>query len=136
MFSVYALLGDTSAPLSDQLLFEQLSAYFARHEQLSLSWNTLPFGRGRQLLLHWPSWTVSVIYEESDSVAKDSGEIQRRLGAAAPYDLSGIRRRIRVVFADDNTREHTDLAVLMLDFLTDIPGAVVFDAQQNKIMDG
>jgi hypothetical protein len=46
----------------------------------------------------------------------------------------GIRKRIRAVFDDDDGGEHTNRAVNMIEFLTAIPGAVVFDPQQNDIV--
>ncbi len=51
-----------------------------------------------------------------------------------PAGLSRIRRRIRAVFGDDDSRDRTNEAIEMFRFLTAIPGAVVFDPQQNDIM--
>jgi hypothetical protein len=134
VFVLYGLLGDASPPFSDEILSRELSRYFSGDERVSVSSRALPFGGRRVVVLSWPSWQIRVAYEEGDSVAKDSAEIRRRLGAAAPSGLPGIRKRIRAVFGDDDGREYTNEAIEMMQFLTAIPGAVVFDPQQNDIV--
>ena len=134
MFVLYALLGDASPPFSEAILADELSRYYSRDERLSVSSQALPFGGRRVVTLNWPSWHITVAYEEGDSVAEDSAEIHRRLGAAAPDGLPGIRKRIRAVFGDDDARDYTNETIEMFQFLTAIPGAVVFDPQQNDIM--
>ena len=134
VFVLYGLLGDASPPFSEEILARELSRHFSGDERVSVSSRALPFGGRRVVVLSWPSWQVRVAYEEGDLVAEDSAEMHRRLGAAAPGDLSGIRRRIRAVFGDDDGRKYTNEAVRMFEFLTAIPGAVVFDPQQNDIV--
>jgi hypothetical protein len=133
VFVLYGLLGTGSPPFSHEILSRELSRYFTGDERLSVSSQALPFGGRRVVVLSWSSWQIKVAYEEGDSVADDSAEIYRRLGAAAPGDLPGIRKRIRAVFGDDDGREYTNQAITMIEFLTAIPGAVVFDPQQNDI---
>ena len=45
--------------------------------------------------------------------------------------ISGIRNRIRAVFGDNDGRDYMNETIEVLGFLTAIPGAVVFDSQQN-----
>ena len=134
MFALYGLLGEGSPPFSEEALARELSRHFSTDGRVTVSLRPLPFGGRRQVALIWPSWQVNAYYEEGDLVAEDSAEIQRRLGAAAPAGLSRIRRRIRAVFDDDDSRDHTNEVVEMFRFLTAIPGAVVFDPQRNDIM--
>ena len=134
MFVLYGLLGSASPPFSDEILLRELSRYFSGDERLAVSSQALPFGGKRVAVLSWPSWQVKVAYEEGSSVAEDCAEIRRRLGRAAPGDLQGTRKRIRAVFGDDDGREYTNQAIMMLEFLTAIPGAIVFDPQQNDIV--
>ena len=119
-----------------EILSRELSRHFSGDERLSVTSRALPFGGRRAVVLNWPSWQVSLAYEEGGLVAEDSAEITRRLGAAVPCGLSGIRNRIRAVFGDDDGREYTNEAVQVLEFLTAIPGAVVFDPQQKDIIGG
>lgn len=138
MFTLYALLGDGAPPFSHEILSTELSRHFSGvswHERVSMESRTLPFGGRRVVALSWPSWVVTVAYEEGDWVAEDSAEIDRMLGAAAPAGLSSIRRRIRAVFGDDDDREYTNEAIWMMQFLDEIQGAVVFDPQQNNIVE-
>jgi hypothetical protein len=134
VFVLYGLLGDASPPFSHEILSRELSRFFSGDERLSVSSRALPFGGRRVVALSWPSWEIRVAYEEGDSVAEDSAEIHRRLGAAAADGLPGIRRRIRAVFGDDDGREYTNETIEMMEFLTAIPGVVVFDPQQNNIL--
>ena len=134
VFALYVLLGGGSPPFSEQVLARELGRHFSTDGRVTVSLRPLPFGGRRQVALSWPSWRVSAYYEEGGRVAEDSAEIQRRLGAAAPADLSRTRRRIRAVFDDDDGGDHVNEAVEVFRFLTAIPGAVVFDPQQNDIM--
>ena len=134
MFVLYGLLGEGAPPFTDEVLLRELGRSFGGDGRLSVSSRALPFGGRRSVVLSWPSWQVSVTYEEGDLVAEDSAEIYRRLGAAAPRGLPGIRNRIRAVFGDDDGRHYTNEAVQVLQFLTAIPGAVVFDLQHNDII--
>jgi hypothetical protein len=134
VFTLYGLLGEGAPPFSEEVLARELSQHFSADGRVTVSLRPLPFGGRREVALSWPSWQVNAYYEEGDRVAEDSAEIQRRLGAAAPAGLSRVRRRIRAVFDDDDSRDHTNEAIEVLQFLTAIPGAVVFDPQHNDIM--
>ena len=134
MFVLYGLLGEASPLLSEEILSRELRHYFGGDDRLSVSSEALPFGGRRMVVLSWPSWRMKVGYEEGAIVADDSAEIRRRLDAAAPADLAGIRKRIRVVFGDDDGKEYTNETMRMFEFLTAIPGAIVFDPQQNDIL--
>lgn len=134
MFVIYGLLGAASPPFTEEILASELGRHFSADRRVSVSLRPLPFGGRRVAALSWPSWQVNVYYEEGDRVAEDSVEIQRLLGAAAPAGLSAIRRRIRAVFADDDAKDHTNEAIEVSQFLTGIPGVVVFDPQQGDVM--
>jgi hypothetical protein len=134
VFVLYGLLGGASPPFSDEILLRELTQFFSGDERLAVSLRALPFGGKRVVVLSWPSWQVRVAYEEGDSVADDSAEISRRLGWTGPGDFPGAGKRIRAVFGDDDGKEYTNQAVRMIEFLTAIPGALVFDPQQNDIV--
>jgi hypothetical protein len=57
------------------------------------------------------------------------------LGEDSPaFTQDTVARRIRVVFGDDDGRDFTSEAIEVTGFLTAIPGAVVFDPQQNDLV--
>jgi hypothetical protein len=133
MFALYALLTDEAPAISNETLARDLQQWFKNHTDFWIKTEKLPFGNRENLILRWPSWGIRVAYEEGEKVESDSVEIQKLLASAAPCDLSRFRRRVRVVFGDDDGREHTNETIHMMDFLQRIPGAVVFDPQQNEI---
>lgn len=134
MFVLYRLLGEGAPPFTDEALLGELVRGFGGDERLSASLRALPFGGRRAVVLSWPSRQARVACEEGGLAAEDSAGIHRRLGAAAPRGLPGIRRRVRAVLGDDDGRGYTNEAVRVLRFLTAIPGAVVFDPQHNDII--
>ena len=134
MFSIYALLGESSPEMSTESLAAQLKSLFRNEEGFSLQFEKLPFWKDPSLALRWTTWFARVCYEEGKRVAEDSAEIARILGSAAPVKLAGIDKRIRVVFGDDDAREYTNQIIYLMDFLCGIDGAIVFDPQQKDIV--
>ncbi|MGF1425789.1 hypothetical protein [Kitasatospora sp. LaBMicrA B282] len=133
-FTLHALLGPESPAMSNESLAADLSARFDGRGDFSLRFGRLPFSNHPLLALRWGSWPVQVSYEEGEYVAKDSRHIQATLGTTAPFDVSGITRRIRVVFGSDDARDFTDRIIELMDFLCSIRGAVVFDPQQGDVV--
>lgn len=133
-FSLLALLTDRSPPLSNESLADELRAYFEREPDFSLKFERLPFARTDTLALRWGTWLVRVAYEEGSRIQDESAQIQQILGARAPCELSGIDRRVRAVFSDDDERAYTNQIIYVMEFLGDIEGSVVFDPQQNDLL--
>lgn len=61
--------------------------------------------------------------------------IRTNLFAGAPAGIETISRRIHVFFGDDQDRNYTTQALDIMQFLEGIEGALVFDPQQNKLLD-
>jgi len=133
-FPLYALLGDVAPKISNESLATDLRDMFGSDSNFSLEFEKLPFKKNKSLALRWGKWRVSIAYEEGADVLADSAEIQKIVGSSAPYDLSGIGRRIRAVFANDPQREHTNEIVRVMDFLRKIEGAVLYDAKQKELV--
>lgn len=133
-FTLCALLTDDAPVVSNETLARDLQKLFRNESNFLIKTEKLPFNNRQNLILRWPSWGISVSYEEGETVEKDSAEIQKILGKSAPCDLSHIRRRVRVVFGDDDDREYTNETVAMMNFLYKIRGAVVFDPKRNDIV--
>lgn len=126
-FSIYALLGDRAPTITDEVLVSELKEYFRKKDDFTLEFE-------ETIMLCWGDWRVRLCYEHGPEVEQDSAVIGRILGAIAPYDLSSIDRRIRVVFPDDDTREHTNHILFAMDFLRSIPGVIMFDPQQRDLV--
>ncbi|KMW44347.1 hypothetical protein PQH03_20440 [Ralstonia insidiosa] len=134
-FSLLALLTEQSPVISNESLADELKAYFENEEDFSLKFERLPFAKTDTLALRWGNWLMRVAYEEGSRIQDESAQIQEILGKRSPRELSGIDRRVRVVFADDNDREYTNQIVDMMQFLQDIEGSIVFDPQKNDLME-
>ena len=133
-FALYALLGPDSPELSSDSLAADLRALFGEEDNFSVEVERLPFAKGPTLALRWGAWLARVSYEEGERVVEDSRFIQHTVGGSAPFDLSVISRRIRVVFGDDDERVHTNQMIFLVDYLQAIDGVVLFDPQQAELM--
>ncbi len=134
-FALYALLGEQAPHISNESLASDLQSFFKNEEGFSLDFEQLPFAKSKTLVLRWDGWLVRVSYEEGKNVEADSWEIQKIVGASAPYNLSDINRRVRVIFGNDDAREFTSQIIYLMDFLRAIPGVVIFDPQQNNLVE-
>lgn len=133
-FSMYALLGDEAPSITNESLADELKLYFRDEANFSLEFEALPFAAKDTLALRWDDWLVRVAYEEGDNVLQDSVDISNLIGSSAPFDVSAIARRIRLVFSSDEGNEHTNQILYLVDFLRDKRGVVLFDPQQRDLV--
>lgn len=133
-FSIYALLSDESPAVSSESLAAHIEKFFRKEEGFSWQFEQLPFAKTKTIALRWGSWLVRVAYEEGKNVLQDSADIAKIVGAAVPAGVADIGRRIRVVFSDDDGQKYTNQIIFVMDFLRDIPGAIVFDPQQKDLI--
>lgn len=136
-FALYALLGDEAPIISNESLAEDLNTLFVKEQDFSLQFEKLPFSTTKTLALRWNSWLIRVSYEEGESVRKDSQEIQilqSNNNNALTNDVSQIERRIRIVFGNNDTLEHTNKIIYLIDFLKNIKGVLIFDPKQNSFI--
>jgi len=133
-FALHAFLGPDSPGTSNDLLAAHLCALFADDEDFCLTWEHLPFAKAPTLVLRWGDWLARIAYEEGERVTQDGAYARGVLGERAPFDLSGATSRVRVVFASDDDRAHTNQIVSLMHFLQQLPGAAVFDPQQGDIV--
>jgi hypothetical protein len=118
--------------LSIESLAADLKRLFRHEDGFSMSFEKLPFADSPSLMLRWDQWRIRVAYQEGDAVSEETTQIRKVLGPGAPDQLPGMRRKIHVVFGDDNDREHTNQMIYVMDFLRALPGAILFDPQQNN----
>lgn len=133
-FSLYALLGESAPTITSESLFSELKNLFCNEEKFSIRFEQLPFVKGKTISLYWGDWLARVNYEEGEVVSRDSEDICKIVGAAACEDISGVTRRIRVVFGDDEYQEYTNQIIYIIDFLRKIPGIVIYDPQQRDFI--
>jgi len=134
-FTLYALLSkEESPPMSAEDLMSRLDAFFTRTTDFSSRFETIPFSNNKSVRLEWSGWSVVLTYSKGEEAKDDSIEINKRLGKSAPAALERIDRRIHVFFADDANQIHTTQIVDVMAFLESIDGAIIFDPQQNKLL--
>ena len=134
-WSVYALLTDEAPPIDVAWLMQACTHAFAA-QGCSIQETFQPFARWPALLLRWDHWSVRLAYDVGDPVLADSRYIQRVAGDMVPYgmppdSIGRCGRRLRAVFGDDPEREYTTPILAVIDFLQDIPGAVLFDTARE-----
>lgn len=106
MFSVQALLPRSESP---EVWAEKLVQFLASSETSSdftLTESELPFGGGRQFMLNWGEWTMTVHPGQESS------------------DRSGEPSSLRVVFGSDPSLDFTNHMIWVQEFLQAIPGAL------------
>lgn len=133
-FVLYAFLQDDSPPLSPEGLMARLNDTFGKSKRYSSRYETNPFTKEKSVRVQWDRWSANLTYGEGDKARSNAQEAQKRLGGSAPEALSIVHREIHVFFADDRDREYTTEAVEIMGFLEGIEGAIIFDPQQNKLL--
>jgi hypothetical protein len=135
MFTLYAMLAEGAPAVSSEWLAAELGSRYGKSKGFSWKYAQLPLAKHKSVSARWGEWLVRFNYEEGKHVAVESTEISKILGPAAPPNLAGIDKRIRVVFHDDPARKYTNETIDIMEFLTQIKGAIVFDPQQKNIME-
>ncbi|MGW3498017.1 hypothetical protein [Streptomyces sp. NPDC001020] len=133
-FALHAFLGPDAPEMSNESLAADLRELFEDEAGFTLQWERLPFSKGPTLALRWGAWLTRVAYEESQTVAEDARFVHAMTGGSVPIDLSAATRRVRVVFGDDDAREYTDQIISLMDYLSEIKGAIVYDPQQADVL--
>ena len=135
-FVLYGLLGEEAPDVSIDSLATDLRTFFSQTQGFGLEFEADPFDPlRRNLVLSWGAWWVRVFYETGPEVLADSITIEAMAGEESPKRrIAQIGRRIRVLFADDEGREHTNQIVFVMDFLSAIPGITVFDPQRHEFV--
>ncbi|MCE2596387.1 hypothetical protein K6Y31_16440 [Motilimonas cestriensis] len=135
-FNLLGLITDGSCQLNIEKLSEQLSSFFKETENFSIEYEDDPFEEESQnLLLRWGDWWIRVFFESGELVAQSSCEIAEILPPNSVEGLSGVDKRVRVLFADDEQREFTNEILYMMVFLETIPGTIIYDPQKNELLD-
>lgn len=126
MFSIHAYISATDV-LPLEILKQNLAGLFQDPHSAppEISSNPLPFGGEPRLIFLWPTWNFSVSCESGEAVENDAAFCSRESGVVFLSDLPV--HRLRFVFADDVERDFTNHILWIVDWLKEIPSAVVFD---------
>jgi len=133
-FAIYGLFKKEAPEISTKMLAHELRRFFENEEHFSLSFDRLPFSEDDTIVLRWNDWLVHVSYEEGVEVQKDSAEIAKILNEKPENEIFDIKRRVRMVFGSDDSMEHTNQIIFLLDFFREMQSVILFDPQQNDLI--
>jgi len=134
-FELYGLLPEGGPEVTLDTLASDLTRFFAGTERFHLEPEDDPFDSSRRnLLLTWGDWWTRVFLEAGPEVAAASAEIAAVAGQPVPEGPFLADKRIRVLFAGDQSREYTNHAIFMMDFLGTVPGLAVYDPQRQVFL--
>lgn len=135
MSVIHAYLAKSSHPYSHERLASELSDYFdfERKNGLEIGVSANPFTREKYLILRWPGWNFTAHFETGRSVDEDVNYIAS-VTKDCPPEIKDCAERIRFVFSPDEGREFTNHIIWAIDYLAEIPGAIIFDETQKTIV--
>lgn len=134
-FSLYCLLDESSGDFSLEFLERQLGGYFSKIGDFSIEYDEDPFDPlDKHLRFSWGSWWMLIFYETGQHVIDDSREIANYIDSNQVDKISIINKRIRVRFANDDTKAYTNHMICVMDYLEDIPNSVIFIPESNEFL--
>ena len=134
-FSLYCLIAEKNSNFNIEKLFVDLGVYFLKTENFQIDFEVDPFdSSGKNLLLKWGEWWIRVFYENGDDVVSDCEFISKYADPSIMKQLKKIDSRIRVLFADDDDRSHTNQIIFMTDFLEGKKNLLIFDPQNKRFV--
>ncbi|MBU7320012.1 hypothetical protein [Paenibacillus oleatilyticus] len=135
MFVIHAYLAKSSNPYSYERLASELGTYFDSETKhgLKIGTSTNPFTKQKYAILQWTGWNFSAHFETGRNVAADADYIASVVEDCPP-EIKDCTDRIRFEFSSDERRDFTDHIIGAIDYLLEIPNAIIFDESQKKII--
>jgi hypothetical protein len=137
-YSIYALLSKDSPEINISSLLDDLRLFFSKTDEgvAIFELEEDPFDASeRNILVTWDGkWWIRFFYDEGPDVAQDSIEISKMLNGNPPLSIERNDRRISVLFGDDESRSYTNHVIFTVDFLQEVPGALLFDLRKKCIL--
>lgn len=135
MSVIHAYLAKSSNPYSHERLASELGTYFDFDTKNGLEMGTSanPFTKEKYLILRWPGWNFTAHFETGHNVAEDVNYITSTVKDCPP-EIKECTERIRFVFSPDEGRDFTNHIIWAIDYLSEIPGAILFDESQKTII--
>ncbi|PQO26639.1 hypothetical protein [Blastopirellula marina] len=126
------ILLTSAEPMDLGQIVEHLAGEFATQAEIVIHASTTADG-STFLELQKGDWSIAVSYESGDIVAEESQEIARLYAEFRPDrdEIAACRQRIDVVTTADPEMEHFNDFVLLLERLEKLPGAVLFDPENE-----
>ena len=133
MFALHAFITSDQDAYPLAILETALSTLLAGQDDIGpeVSYSTLPFSNQPRLLYRWPTWNFSVTSDQGEQVAADADFVAQTCGAVFPGGRP--THRIRVVFAQDSSRDFTNHIIWIMDWLKEIPGVVLYDETSKSL---
>jgi hypothetical protein len=135
-FSLLCPIVDSSVEIDVASLERNLKDYFQGAEGLSVDLDEDPFEDGEHdVVLRWSNWWVMFFVETGSDVLSEAQEMALCAADVSAHAVASSSKRIRVVFADDDEKVHTNDIIYVMEFLESLEGVLVFDPQQGVFMD-
>jgi hypothetical protein len=132
-FTILTMLSKDSPPFNVNRLLQDLENNFPKDDGYRISKSFMPFSKYETLFLSINDWSATFDYEDDSDVLEDSKGISETLGPISTNYLTTAERRIRAVFGDDDAGDYVNEVIYALEFLSDIPGVVLYDPQKGDI---
>lgn len=133
MHSLNTFLFGDDADLGREGIFQLFRDHFAG-PKVSFSENKKPFGLPSSLRLTFEGgYFIDVSFIANDSVWQSVEHVAKVTRTSLP--TSGKVAEVRTIFADDPNSDFDYHTIEVYDFLTRIPGAIVYDDNHKSIME-
>ena len=125
----------TDEPKSLAELADGVRDWFARDEEMIMSFDTAPFGIGEHIVLNWDSWYLRFYFETHEEVADQAQDVAARLAVdrADQRAIANCARRVRIVATDEPEPDHITQHIMATEFLQQLPGCVMYDPNRDEL---
>jgi hypothetical protein len=127
------LTGDKPKTLEE--LVDGVREWFAKDPQMTLSFDTAPFGIGDHIVTNWDTWYLRFYFESHEEVAEQAQDIAARLASGRPdrQAIANCTRRVRIVATDEPEPDHITQHIMATEFLQTLPGCVMYDPNRDEL---
>lgn len=134
-FSLYCLMSSELNSLSLKVIEQQLKYRFSKTSNFRIEYEEDPFDPlEKRLLLSWGKWWIRVFFEIGLNALEYSKDLSKYANAEDLDKLSKADMSIRVLFYDDDEKQFTNEAVIMLDYLESFSEVLMFNPDNNSFM--
>lgn len=85
------------------------------------------------MIFRWSGWSFTAHFETGRNVVADANYVTSVVKDCPP-ELTDCSERIRFVIAPDANRDFTNHIIWAIEYLLEIPDAIVFDESQQTII--
>ena len=133
MHTLNTFLFGEDADIGREGVFKLVQEQFGNTKGVSFTENKKPFGLPSALRLNFPGgYFVDFSFIANDSVWQSVEYVTKVTGRSLPK--AGNVAEIRTTFADDPESNFDYYTMFVYEFLTDIPGAIVYDDNHKNFV--